>query len=326
MHDKVTVGRIDEARQVLKAPDVSSDRLDHSLGKYVCPVPHEKLAFAGFLRAWPMYDEGAGHRDKKLGIVSAMRRSAPHAERVAAAVAAEVAGWREADSARIVRLNDTWQAGFMGLSQQDYDAVSEQFGLVTAFFANRSNLFPFDEANGAIDAMRRFWEPERFIPGSLLAECAALGLARDTTIGLVVDARPSVARALEALFHSRLTWPAELVRSIAPRVAAERILLEHPPFGSINRLRIDEAGRPASELSVDIVLCNRDGEAGRGSTGLTFGFGRHGCPAGDPVTSLLAAVWQATVEGWPEAAATYEFTSVPGRHGTVRIERQHFVL
>jgi hypothetical protein len=326
MHDKLTVGRIDEAMRVLKAPDVSSDRLHHSLGKYACPVPHEKLAFAGFLSAWPMYDEGIGHRDKKLAIVGAIRRAAPHAERVAAAIAAEVAEWREADTTRISRLNDTWQAGFIGLEQDDYDAVSEQFGMVTAFFANRSNQFAFAQANAAVKRLRRFWEPRRFIPGGLLALCAELGLADDTMIGLVVDARPSVLRSLEALFHCRFTWPAELVRSIEARSAAERILLEHPPFGSINRLRIDSDGRPASEVSVDIVLCNRDAMAARSGTGLTFGFGRHGCPAGDPVTNLLAAVWCATVNGWPVAPLSYDYRTVPGRHGTTRIEWQRFAL
>ena len=325
MNARVTIGRMDEARQLLKGPDVSSDRLDQSLGKYVCPAPHEKLAFAAFLRAWPMYDEGIGHRDKKLAIVGAMRRSAPYAESVAAAIAAAVADWREADTARISRLNDTWQAGFMGLEQDDYDALSEQFGMVTAFFANRSNLFAFEEANAAIGRLRQFWKRRRFIPGSLLALCDELGLADDTMIGLVVDARPSVLRSLEALFHCRLTWPSEQVRGIEARSAAERILLENPPFGSINRLRTDDNGQPASELSVDIVLCNRDVMAGSG-TGLTFGFGRHGCPAGDPVTCLLTAVWRATVEGWPELPLSYDHRTVPGRQGTTRIEWQRFAL
>lgn len=326
MQQKVTIDRIDEARRVLKAPAISSDRLDHSLSKYECPFPHEKLAFAEFLRAWPMYEEGIEHRDKKLAIVGAMRRTDRHAERVAVAIAAEVAEWRNGDTSRIARLNDQWQAAFMGLHQSDYDALTEQFSLVTAFFANRSSHFGFERANAAIERLRAFWRPHPFTPESLLAHCTELDLPDDTMIGLVVDARPSVLRALEMLFHCRLTWPSERSFSIPPREAVAAILLQHPPFGSINRLQVDGEGRPTSEISVDIFLCNRSDATPNTGSGLTFGFGRHGCPAGDPVTNLLERVWAATLVGWPEEPLAYEYREVPARHGLTRVESQNFSL
>lgn len=297
----------DSAVKHLQRRDVSAAQLPYSLLKYTGD-PAETAAFGAFLERWPMYSEGPEHKETKHNIMACMASVRHLVPRLAMQFRDRLAGCPILRDHDLIALNDTWQSTVMGIDPADYSEFVPKLETVTSFFTTRSVSFNFLAANTAVNDLRHFVKGYPFSDGSLLAAGRAKDLHGDVLINLLADPRPSMLHCIRVLIHERGSGARERHDATSNRVIVEDLLRNQPPFGSIHRIVKTSDNRIEKAIRIDVQKCNAQIAKG---LGLTFGSGRHICPAGNLISASLTELWAALVDVWPSRPVAYTWQGIP---------------
>ena len=305
----------------LQRRDVSAEQLHYSLQKYTGD-PVEITKFGAFLGRWPMYSEGLGHREAKRSIMACMAAARELVPALRAQFRNRLASSEALRDDDLIALSDMWQSTVMGMDPADYDRIAPLLDTVTSYFTTRSATFDFASLNVAVNDLRYVVENYPFCRGSLLASGRARGLHGDVLINLLADPRPSMLHCMRVLIHERGCGARDRQEEASGKRIVEDLLRTRPPFGSIHRI-VERPGRGIEKaIRVDIHRCNAQITTG---FGLTFGFGRHACPAANLISDSLVQLWIALVEAWPASPVSYCWQGVPcDRSNPLRDQRMVF--
>jgi hypothetical protein len=310
------------AKKLLQRREFSADQLHYSLQKYDSD-PAEIAKFGAFLGRWPMYSEGPDHRDAKRMVVACIVKARERVPLLAPLFMERLAQNSSVDEDDLAALNDIWQSSVMGVDPDDYAKIIPDLEIVTSFFTTYSAGFDFSVANAAVQNLRDFVETYTFTEGSLLTEGSAQDLHSDVLVNLLADPRPSMLHCMRVLLHLRGSGPREDQDRMSSKEIVENLLRELPPFGSIYRI-VETADKEIEKtIRVDIRQCNAEED---NSVGMTFGFGRHTCPAGNLISDSLITLWDALLKVWPDRPVNYTWQGIPCmRSNPLRDQRALFV-
>jgi hypothetical protein len=281
------VSTLDAAKSYLRRQDVSAARLDNSLKQFVADS-NEISLFATFLNRWPMYMEGSDHINVRRSVIGCMIKTRELVPALRIQFINWIAKCPQKEDISASALNSIWQTTIMGVDTQNYELIVPHLDAISDFFSCKPTDFDFAKANAAVEEMRRFVEIYEFAPGSLIGEGKRIELHTDVLVNLLVDPRPSMHGCIETILRIR-NETNDFDLKLA-RTAVETALKVYPPFDSIYRVIRSSDGDVTDDICISIEDCNQVDPAG---VGLTFGFGRHSCPAGGLVTDSLVALWEA---------------------------------